>query len=63
MVTPHLAKPLLPSEVQLPTDNFVDPSDFGWYFQGKLQGKATAAGGSKGAPRQLVHAAEKGIVQ
>ena len=39
MVTPHLAKPLSPSEVQLPTDNFVEPSEFGWYMQGKLQGR------------------------
>lgn len=38
LVTPHLAKPLMPSEVQLPTDNFVEPSDFGWFMSGKLQG-------------------------
>ena len=63
MVTPHLAKPLLPSEVQLPTDNFVEPGDFGWYFMGKLQGKSTADGGGKGVPRPLVQATEKGTVQ
>ena len=39
MVTAHLAKPLAPGDVQLPTDNFVEPSDFGWYLQGKLQGR------------------------
>jgi pilus assembly protein CpaC len=36
LVTPHLAKPLVPAEVQLPTDNVVEPSKFGWYMQGKL---------------------------
>ena len=50
MVTPHLAKPLIPAEIQLPTDNIVDPGDFGWYLEGKLQGRATAEGGSKVGP-------------
>jgi len=36
LVTPHLAKPLVPAEIQLPTDNFVEPSAFGWYALGKL---------------------------
>ena len=39
LVTPHLAKPLVPPEVQLPTDNFVEPDDFGWFLQGKLEGR------------------------
>jgi len=39
LVTPHLAKPLVPAEVQLPTDNFVEPGDFGWYMQGSLEGR------------------------
>jgi len=47
LVTPHLAKPLLPSDVQLPTDNIVEAGDFGWWFQGKLQGRASGAGGDK----------------
>lgn len=36
LVTPHLAKPLVPAEIQLPTDSVVEPSDFGWYMLGKL---------------------------
>jgi pilus assembly protein CpaC len=36
LVTPHLAKPLVPAEVQLPTDYVVEPSAFGWYMQGSL---------------------------
>jgi pilus assembly protein CpaC len=45
LVTPHLVKPLLPTEIQLPTDNFVDPSDFGWYLSGKLGGRPVAGDG------------------
>ena len=45
LVTPHLVKPLLPTEIRLPTDNFVDPSDFGWYLSGKLGGRPVAGGG------------------
>ncbi len=45
LVTPHLAKPLIPTEIQLPTDNFVDPSDFGWYLSGKMGGRPVAGGG------------------
>ena len=47
LVTPHLAKPLLPSDVQLPTDNIVEAGDFGWWLQGKLQGRVSGAGGDK----------------
>ena len=36
LVTPHLAKPLVPAEIQLPTDYVVEPSAFGWYMQGSL---------------------------
>jgi pilus assembly protein CpaC len=36
LVTPHLAKPLVPAEIQLPTDYVVEPSEFGWYMQGRL---------------------------
>jgi pilus assembly protein CpaC len=43
LVTPHLVKPLVPSQVQLPTDGIVAPGDFGWYLLGKLQGNARAS--------------------
>ena len=39
IVTPHLVKPLIPAEVELPTDNIVESGDFGWFLQGKLQGR------------------------
>jgi pilus assembly protein CpaC len=38
LVTPHLVKPIIPAEVELPTDNIVESGDFGWFMQGKLQG-------------------------
>ncbi len=44
MVTPHLAKPLVPPEVRLPTDNVVESGEFGWYLQGKLQGRVKVQG-------------------
>ena len=44
LVTPHLAKPLIPAEVQLPTDGFVEPSDVGWYLGGNLEGKGSSGG-------------------
>jgi len=47
MVTPHLVKPLIPADVELPTDNIVESGDFGWYMQGKLQGRSKGAGGNK----------------
>lgn len=38
LVTPHLAKPLTPGQIRLPTDDYVDPSDFGWYLSGQMVG-------------------------
>ena len=50
LVTPHLVKPLIPADVQLPTDNIVESGDFGWFLQGKLQGGRKGAGGNKVRP-------------
>ncbi|MGH8241740.1 MAG: type II and III secretion system protein family protein [Steroidobacteraceae bacterium] len=44
MVTPRLAKPVAPGSVTLPTDEFVEPSDAEFYWQGKLEGKPAAGG-------------------
>lgn len=63
MVTPHLARPLGPSEVELPTDNFIEPSDFGWFMNGRLEGRAAASGGGKSEPKRLAQVTGKGIVQ
>jgi pilus assembly protein CpaC len=43
-VTPTLAKPIRPNDVQLPTDHQVDPSNFDFYLRGKLEGTPPPAG-------------------
>lgn len=44
LVTPHLAKPLRPEEIRLPTEGFAEPSDFDWFVMGRTEGKrATTA--------------------
>ena len=52
MVTPHLAKPLAPDEIRLPTDNFTVPGDAAWYLLGKLEGKPPAS--SNGSAFQIL---------
>ncbi|MGH8577228.1 MAG: type II and III secretion system protein family protein, partial [Gammaproteobacteria bacterium] len=37
--TPHLARPIQPQQVQLPTDAFVPPSDLEFYLLGRSEGK------------------------
>jgi len=39
MVTPRLAKPIRPSEIRLPTDSFIEPSDMDFYVMGRMEGK------------------------
>jgi pilus assembly protein CpaC len=52
-VTPHLAKPMAPEDVRLPTDNFVAPSDVDFYLLGRLEGRAprsrTGSGSTTGS--------------
>lgn len=38
LVTPVLAKPIDPDQIDLPTDNFVEPSDFAFYLLGRTLG-------------------------
>ncbi|MBT8138049.1 MAG: type II and III secretion system protein family protein [Gammaproteobacteria bacterium] len=42
LVTPHLAKPLPPGPIELPTDNFVEPSDFEFYLMGRMEARSPA---------------------
>jgi pilus assembly protein CpaC len=39
IVTPHLVKPLEKDSIILPTDNFIEPSAFEFYFRGALEGQ------------------------
>jgi pilus assembly protein CpaC len=39
-VTPKLATPIAREDMKLPTDNFVEPSDLGFYLLGQMEGKS-----------------------
>jgi pilus assembly protein CpaC len=39
LITSHLVKPIAPGEVRLPTDKYVEPSDFDIYLLGLEQGR------------------------
>lgn len=41
MVTPHLAKPIAPQDISLPTDSYVEPNDWDFYLMGRLEGKSS----------------------
>lgn len=41
-VTPHLAKPMAPQDVKLPTDSFIEPSDSDFYIMGNMEGRKSA---------------------
>jgi pilus assembly protein CpaC len=43
LVTPVLAKPVDPNQIDLPTDNFVEPSDFAFYLLGRTLGSPPKA--------------------
>lgn len=45
LITPHLAKPVAPGSVTLPTDKFVEPSDAEFYLLGRTEGSAKPAAG------------------
>lgn len=39
LVTPHLATPIPPEEIHLPTDNYVPPSDIDFYLLGRMEAR------------------------
>lgn len=50
LVTPHLAKPIAPQKIKLPTDNFVEPTDTEFYLLGRMEGaKAPVSDRNPGA--------------
>jgi pilus assembly protein CpaC len=55
LVTPHLAKPLSPDDIKLPTDNFVEPTDADFYFWGRLEGSASGEQGAGGTTSDFGH--------
>jgi pilus assembly protein CpaC len=50
LVTPHLAKPIKPSDIKLPTDAIVDPSNTEFYWQGRIEGRKSTAPAPTPAP-------------
>jgi pilus assembly protein CpaC len=48
LITPRLAKPIDPSQLTLPTDSFVEPSDMDFYLFGRMEGKAPASSNNNG---------------
>jgi pilus assembly protein CpaC len=48
LVTPYLVKPLTQEAQRLPTDKYVEPSDFDFYLMGRLEGKSEAEFPGKG---------------
>jgi pilus assembly protein CpaC len=50
-VTPHLAKPIAPGQMRLPTDSFVPAEDLDFYLMGKLESRGKPGGDSTAQPR------------
>lgn len=43
LVTPHLARPMPRNQIQLPTDDFVEPTDKEFYLMGRIEGRPSAS--------------------
>ncbi len=41
LVTPHLAKPIAPESIRLPTEGFAEPNDLEWFLMGRTEGGRT----------------------
>lgn len=46
LVTPKLAKPLKPSDIKLPTDSVVEPTDAEFYILGRMEGRSSRSSAS-----------------
>lgn len=44
LVTPHLAKPIAPEDIRLPTEGFAEPGDIDWFLLGRMEGNTAASG-------------------
>ena len=45
-VTIHLAKPIAPENIRLPTDAFISPSDLEFFLLGRMEGEASKSDGN-----------------
>ena len=55
LVTPHLAKPVSPDKIKLPTDNFVEPTDADFYLLGRMEGSRPEGQDSGGTKSDFGH--------
>ena len=39
LVTPHLARPIAPDQIRLPTDSYVEPDDYDFYVLGRMESR------------------------
>lgn len=39
LVTPHLARPVAPDQIRLPTDSYVEPDDYDFYVLGRMESR------------------------
>lgn len=58
-VTPHLARPISPQDVRLPTDSFVPPGDLDFYILGQMEGRRTEGASAEGTSEQ----SERGVAE
>ena len=58
IVTPHLVKPLGPGPIELPTDHYIEPSDFEFYVQGRLEGRHPVSKAGAAASNLILNANE-----
>jgi pilus assembly protein CpaC len=58
LVTPHLAKPIRPDRIRLPTDSYIKPSDADFYLMGRIEGRRRAASTAAGAGPQAASPAD-----
>jgi pilus assembly protein CpaC len=62
IVTPHLVKPLDMAKQTLPTDQYIEPSDYEFYIKGTLEGKEDKINTSSSlAPHVVVHNEKGGL--
>ncbi|UCH82435.1 MAG: type II and III secretion system protein family protein [Nitrospiraceae bacterium] len=61
IVTPHLVKPLDMAKQTLPTDQFIEPSDYEFYIKGTLEGKEDNINTSSSHASQVVHNEKGGL--
>ncbi len=55
LITPRLARPIDPSQITLPTDSFVEPSDMDFYLLGRMEGSAPHSSHDGGTDSDFGH--------